>query len=132
MRLHTTDDVVADITNYLVHLNDVLLRGRFGAVIPSVIDVAERSDRMAASGKATAAQRRSAMVERLEVAQATGALMNEADADLLCAALVGPLFYRRFFSRQPTGPAFIAALTRSVLGPYVKADAYSSVVFLRS
>jgi hypothetical protein len=70
------------------------------------------------TAKATAAQRRSTMVERLRRAQSDGHLSADADADLLCAALVGPLFYRRFFSRQPTTPAFITALTRAVLGPY--------------
>jgi AcrR family transcriptional regulator len=118
LEMRETGDVVADLTTYLVLLNDELLRGRFGAVIPSVVDVAERSERMAATGKATAAQRRSTMVERLQRAQADGQLSADVDAELLCAALVGPLFYRRFFSRQPTSATFIAALTRAVLGPY--------------
>jgi AcrR family transcriptional regulator len=118
LEMRDSGDVVADITAYLVLLDDELLRGRFGAVIPSVVDVAERSERMAEMGRSTASQRRSTMVERLRVAQSSGALSPEADADLLCAALVGPLFYRRFFSRQATSHTFIAALTRSVLGPY--------------
>jgi AcrR family transcriptional regulator len=130
--MRTTDDVVADLTGYLTQLNEALLRGRFGSVLPSVVDVAERSDRMASTARATAAQRRSVMVDRLHAAQATGSLSADADADLLCAALVGPLFYRRFFSRQPTSHAFIAALTRSVLGPYSSVGSYSNVVFLRS
>jgi AcrR family transcriptional regulator len=118
LEMHDTGDVVSDITAYLVLLNDELLRGRFGAVIPSVVDVAERSGRMAATGKLTAAQRRSTMVERLRTAQETRELSAEVDPDLLCAALVGPLFYRRFFSRQPTSHAFITALTGAVLTPY--------------
>lgn len=121
-----TDDVVADVSGYLVALNAMLLGGRFGRVLPSVVDAGERNARMAATAKDTAGQRRSTMVDRLRRAQAEGQLSADVDPELLCAALVGPLFYRRFFSRQPTAPAFIAALTQAVLGPY------SAVVFLRS
>jgi AcrR family transcriptional regulator len=124
--MSTTDDVISDVNGYLTALNSMLLGGRFGRVLPSVVDAGERNERMAETAKATASHRRSTIVDRLHRAQSEGQLSGEADADLLCAALVGPLFYRRFFSRQPTTAAFIAALTRAVLGPY------SAVVFLRS
>jgi hypothetical protein len=47
-------------------------------------------------------------------------LAADADLDQLCSQLVGPLFYRRFISRQPTSPAFVHRLVRGVLTPLLR------------
>jgi hypothetical protein len=39
------------------------------------------------------------------------------EVDVLVTRLVGPLFYRRYISRQPTSPELVSRLVRSALSP---------------
>jgi hypothetical protein len=55
------------------------------------------------------------LTARLRLAQEEGALPAELDLDLLNSQLVGPIFYRRFFSRQAYDPAFVPSLVDQVL-----------------
>ena len=113
--MSVTDDLRADLVDFLSVLEHTLHQSDFGAVLPTVVDGAERSEQMADLARAAASQRREQLAERLRLAQRDGALANEADLDLLISLLVGPIFYRRFFSRQPFDPAFVPALVDQVL-----------------
>ena len=55
-------------------------------------------------GPGVLAPRRGVLISRLEHRVADGELVGPLDADLLASQLVGPLFYRRFISRQPDRP----------------------------
>ncbi|MFM2076729.1 MAG: hypothetical protein RJA49_619, partial [Actinomycetota bacterium] len=117
MVLTATDDVVADVTMFLTALNRTLHHSDFGAILPTAVDGAERSEQMAHLARTVAHQRRALLTGRLAAAQRSGHLDPDADLDLLCSELVGALFYRRFFSRQSTTAAFVAALVAGVLAP---------------
>ena len=45
-------------------------------------------------------------------AQHRGELAREVDPGTVAATLIGPLFYRRWFSREPIDEAFTSALIR--------------------
>ena len=59
------------------------------------------------------------MHDRFRRAIDDGELPADLDLDALISQLVGPLFYRRFISRQPLTPAFVRQLVRSALMPLV-------------
>lgn len=110
-------DLIADITAFCTGLNAVLRDSDFGALLSTAVDGAERSESFAGMMHDLGAQRRQLLNERLHVAVANGMLPGDADLDVVIGQLVGPLFYRRFISRQATGPTFVGRLVSSVLTP---------------
>jgi AcrR family transcriptional regulator len=112
-----THDVIADVTKFCTGLNQKLRTGDFGAVLPTGFDGAERSETLARMLHDTGSERRAALLERLRAAARDGQLRADIDVDLVNSQLVGPLFYRRFMSRQPVSPAWVAKLVRAVLSP---------------
>jgi AcrR family transcriptional regulator len=116
-RMPCTEDVVDDLVHFLTGLNRTLHHSDFGLILLTALDGAERNDDLGRLAVDAAAQRRRMVTERLHHAQTAGGLRAEADLDLVCSQLVGPLFYRRFISRQATSAAFVAALVRGVITP---------------
>ncbi len=112
-----TDDLRADLVEFISRLDDSLHHSDFGAILPSAVDGAERSDEMADLARVVAGQRRRMLEARLGEGQRSGVLESDADLDLVVSQLVGPLFYRRFFSRQEHDAAFVPALVDQVLQP---------------
>ncbi len=110
-----TDDLRADLVDFLSKLERSLHHSDFGAILLTAVDGAERSQQMADLARAAAVQRRQQLNDRLRSAQVAGSLPHDADLQLLTTQLVGPLFYRRFFSRQAYDPAFVPALVDQVL-----------------
>ena len=108
-------DLRTDLTDFLSRLEWTLHHSDFGAILPSAVDGAERSAQMADLARAVARQRREQLNERLRSARRQGHLPDELDLDLVTSQLVGPIFYRRFFSRQPYDPAFVPALVEQIL-----------------
>jgi hypothetical protein len=50
----------------------------------------------------------------IERAQAKGELPRSCEPSVVVASIVGPLFYRRWFSRQPLDEAFVADIVQGV------------------
>jgi AcrR family transcriptional regulator len=115
-----TDDVVDDLVRFLSGLNRTLHESDFGLILLTALDGAERNDDLRHLAVEAAAQRRRSVADRLRQAQAAGQLQDDAELDLVCSQLVGPLFYRRFMSRQATSAAFVAALVRAVITPLLR------------
>ena len=114
-----TADLVGDITSFCVGLNAVLHDSDFGALLSTAVDGAERSESFAGMMHDAGTQRRQLLTDRLRVAIGDGTLPPDTDLDVTMSQLVGPLFYRRFISRQATGSAFVGRLVSSVLTPLV-------------
>ena len=112
-----TDDVVSDVTNFCCGLNRILRDGVAGAVLASAIDGAERSESLAALTHDFGVQRRVGLTSRLRAAQKVGELAADADLDVLISQLVGPLFMRRFISRQPASANFVSRHVTALLTP---------------
>ena len=75
--------------------------------MPSVIDAAERDSKLAALQKRIHAEMRGAFQSVIERAQQKGEISASLDPSEIIAAILGPLFYRRWFSREPLHEHFV-------------------------
>lgn len=112
-----TDDLVDDLVRCCSAIDRLLRTGDFGAVLPTALDGAERSPLLSRTVHEIGVRRRRLLEARLRSAQASGQLAATADVDVLTSQLAGPLFYRRFISRQPAGRGFITRHVTALVTP---------------
>jgi hypothetical protein len=99
----------------LTGIATLLTTARWSSVVPSIIDAAERDPALAhlhsriQMGHTTPLQ---AVIRR---AVQKGEIPASTDPSEMIAALVGPLFYRRWFSREPLDDAFVRSIVRSAI-----------------
>jgi AcrR family transcriptional regulator len=87
----------------------------YSSVMPSVIDAAERDGQIAALHAKIHADTLAPLYAVLERGKRKGELpRNCATADVV-AAVVGPLFYRRWFSREPLDDRFVKGVVARAL-----------------
>lgn len=87
-------------------------------VLPSVIDAAERDAQLAALQKRIHHDMRAAFHSVIERGQKTGEISSSQDPPEIIAAILGPLFYRRWFSREPLNEHFVRnVVARALSGP---------------
>jgi len=84
----------------------VRLRQPWATVMPSIIDAAERDKELAALQASIHSQMREAFVTVIKRGQARGEISKSQDCRELIATILGPIMYRRFFSREPLDEAF--------------------------
>jgi hypothetical protein len=113
----STGDVVADVEAALHELAAGLSDTETSSVVASMVELAERSERARTMAERFGERRRSVLAARLREAVGAGQLRDDVDLDLLVGQLVGPLFYRRYISRQATPRAFVTRLASSTLRP---------------
>lgn len=82
------------------------LRQPWSTILPSIIDAAERDKNLAALHSQIHAEMRSAFITVIERGRVRGELPPSLDAKDLVAFLLGPIFYRRFLSREPLDEVF--------------------------
>jgi Tetracyclin repressor-like, C-terminal domain len=112
------DDLITGLTQLVIALK----RAPWSRVVPTMLDAAERDEHFAKLTKVFIDYRRRPLRHRLEVARRTGELPHVADVELMVALLVGPLFYRRYITRQPTSAAFAQRVVDAVLASAVVAE----------
>ena len=78
----------------------------WATVMPSIIDAAERDKELAELQSQIHAQMRGAFVTVIERGQQRGEFPRAQDARELVASILGPLLYRRFFSREALNEGF--------------------------
>ncbi|THD50081.1 MAG: TetR/AcrR family transcriptional regulator [Bradyrhizobium sp.] len=94
----------------------MLRSAQWTSVLPSIIDAAEREPDIA-DMYSRLQQGYSAPFEAIiRRALRKGELPANTDAATLIAALTGPLFYRRWFSREPLTDAFAKRIVRLAIG----------------
>jgi AcrR family transcriptional regulator len=104
-----------DAMDLMISLARMLRSAKWTSVLPSVIDAAERDPEIA-NLYATLQQGYSAPFETvIRRAMQRGELPAETDVPVLIAALIGPLFYRRWFSREPLSDAFAEQVLRQFI-----------------
>ena len=91
------------------------LSGRWASVLPSIVDAAERDPETAQLHGQLHADMMSAFRTVIARAQETGELGKHVAASDLIGAIVGPLFYRRWFSREPLTKAVARAIAERAL-----------------
>jgi len=95
-----TEDLRADIIAKLRGLTEGLVSEEWGEVMPALIEAAEREPEFRALSKAYINTKRRPTRKRLELAVRRGELPADTNIEVLMAGLAGPLFYRRYISRQ--------------------------------
>ncbi|WP_158755418.1 TetR/AcrR family transcriptional regulator [Dyella sp. S184] len=105
----------ADVTALMTNLVDLLRTAKWTSVLPSIIDAAER-DPDIANMYSKLQRGYSAPFETVILrAVDTGELPAGTDVAMLIAALTGPLFYRRWFSRDPLTDDFAVQIVKRVI-----------------
>jgi len=110
-----TGAVRADLTALLTHTGHLLTTARWSSVVPSIVDVAERDPEFAEVHARIQRGHAVAVRKVIERAVASGEIPAAADRSVMISALIGPLYYRRWFSREPIDEAFVATIVAGVL-----------------
>jgi AcrR family transcriptional regulator len=94
------------LTAVLKNLASLLRSEKWASVLPSIIDAAERDPDIASMYSELQGEYSSVFRDVLLAAVDSGRLPKDTDVSALIALLVGPLFYRRWFSREVVSDAF--------------------------
>jgi AcrR family transcriptional regulator len=116
--LETPDggNFAADMMALMTNLASLLRSAKWTSVLPSIIDAAERDPDIAAMYSKLQQGYSAPFATLIQRAKRKGELPRDADEAMLIAALTGPLFYRRWFSREPLTDDFARQIVRRVLG----------------
>ena len=107
----------ADLTELALVVAHRLQAGRWSSVIPSVIDAAERDPEIAELHSRLHAGMMSAFRTVVARARERGEIGAERDPAEITASIAGPLFYRRWFSREPLDEKFVRGLVKRAIEP---------------
>jgi AcrR family transcriptional regulator len=111
-----TGSVRGDLTALLDNLGGLLTTARWASVVPSIVDVAERDPEFAAVHGTIQRGHAAPLREVLVRAVGRGELPASIDPAHLISALIGPLYYRRWFSRELIDQQFVRQLVGDVIG----------------
>jgi AcrR family transcriptional regulator len=99
-------DLKHALTAVLKQLASLLRSAGWASVLPSIIDAAERDQHVALMYSELQDDYSSVFRNLLAAAVDQERLPKNTDVSVLTALLVGPLFYRRWFSREAVSDAF--------------------------
>lgn len=105
-----TGSLKKDLLELASSITAVLRSKNYSSVLPSVIDAAERDDQVAALHGRMHAEHMAPFYVVIERARQRGELPRGSLASEIVAAVVGPLFYRRWFSREPLDDGFVKSV----------------------
>jgi AcrR family transcriptional regulator len=111
-----TGSLEADLVALLGNIGRLLVTARWSSVVPSLVDVAERDPEFAAVHGAIQRGHAAPVGQVLERAAERGDIPATTDRSFVISALMGPLYYRRWFAREPIDEQFVVALVGNVLG----------------
>ena len=117
-----TGSVADDATAILTNLAHLLATARWSSIVPSIVDVAERDPQFAAVHGIIQRGHAAALKEIVSRAVERGQVPSGTDVSHVISALIGPLYYRRWFTRKPTDDAFIQAIVENVFSQYSNAE----------
>ncbi len=107
LQMPSTGNLQGDLTALALDLTHHLQTGRWASAMPSIIDAGERDADAAEFQSRAHAGMISGFSSIATRAQERGELDASVDVPGLTAAIVGPIFYRRWFSRQEIDDAFV-------------------------
>lgn len=105
-----TGSLRGDLEALVTGLAEQLRSARWPAILPSIIDAAERDPELAALHAGLHAGLMTPFLTVAERAQARGDFPAGQTPAELIASVVGPLFYRRWFSKEPIDRDFQAEI----------------------
>ena len=110
-----TGSLEGDVSAFLKNLAELLVTARWSSILPSIVDAAEHEPEFAAVHSTIQGRHAAPLRAALERAVVRGELQSSADLSAITAALLGPLFYRRWFSREPIDDKFVDTIVRGAL-----------------
>jgi AcrR family transcriptional regulator len=110
-----TGNLKADLSALALNLASRLRSGRWPTVLPSIIDAAERDPELAGLHSRMHAEMTTAFRSVVERAQQRGELSRSRRPSEVVAMILGPLFYRRWFSREPLEERFVKRVVENAV-----------------
>ena len=110
-----TGSLEADLRAILTNIAVLLQTANWASVLPSIVDLAEREPEFADVHRRIQHGHAAPLREVLDRGIRSGALPAQIDIAAISAALLGPLFYRRWFSREPIDDGFVEKIIRGAL-----------------
>lgn len=104
-----------DLAVFIEDLARIITTPPISALIPALIDAAERDTEIASLLAHFTAGRRKPLRAAIGRAIERGELPPVCDLDVVDDLLLGPLFYRRLFSRRPITPEFTRIVTETLV-----------------
>lgn len=117
-----TGSLRGDIRTLATYLADQLRTASWTSVYPSIIDAAERDPDVAAMQSALHKGFMAPFDAVVERAKGRGEISSEQPATDLIAATVGPLFYRRWFSKEAIDDRFVEAIVEVAVKAAVREE----------
>ena len=110
-----TGSLKDDVTVLAINLASRLRSARWATVLPSIIDAAERDPELADLHSRMHAEMTTAFRAVVERAQQRGDLSRGRRLTEVVAMILGPLFYRRWFAREPLDEGFVKRVVESAI-----------------
>ncbi len=110
-----TGSLEGDVRAILTNMAELLGTARWSSIVPSIVDVAEHDPAFADIHGRIQRSHAAPLRTALDRAARKGEIPSTADRDAIAAALLGPLFYRRWFSREPIDAKFLEMVIRTTV-----------------
>jgi AcrR family transcriptional regulator len=110
-----TGSLEGDVTAILTNIGHLLGTARWSSVLPSIVDVAERDPEFADIHRRIQHGHAAPLREVIDRAAGRGEIAATVDRSTMIAGLMGPLFYRRWFSREPINEQFVKRIVGNVI-----------------
>jgi len=110
-----TGSLAGDLEPLAIFLASQLRAAPWATVLPSIIDASERDAQLANVQASIHAQMRGPFRTVVERAQQRREISSGLDPTEVIAAILGPLFYRRWFSREPLNEHFAKEVVRRAI-----------------
>ena len=110
-----TGSLQGDLALLAADLANRLRTANRASVLPSIVDAAERDVELAGMHARRHAELIAAFRTAVTRAQERGEIARGRGATDVVAAVIGPLFYRRWFSREPLDERFVRGVVENVM-----------------
>jgi AcrR family transcriptional regulator len=110
-----TGSLEGDVRAILTNIAELLATARWSSIVPSIVDVAEHDPEFADIHSRIQRRHAAPLRSALERAAIRGEIPSAADRDAIAATLLGPLFYRRWFSREEIDAEFLEMIVGTLL-----------------
>jgi AcrR family transcriptional regulator len=110
-----TGSLDGDLRAILTGIADLLGTARWPSILPSIIDAAEHDPEFAGIHRRIQRGHAAPLRAALDRAALREEIPPAADRNAIAAALLGPLFYRRWFSREQIDAEFLEMIIQSAI-----------------
>jgi AcrR family transcriptional regulator len=110
-----TGSLEGDLRAILTDIAELLGAARWSSILPSIVDAAEHDPEFADIHSRIQHGHAAPLRAALDRAALRREIPSAANRNAIAAALLGPLFYRRWFSREQIDAEFVETIIRSAI-----------------